>query len=240
MFTYREISEENRKILIEELKAQNSYTPCQKDIIIVVHNQYEHVKKCLSSIKDNTSDYNLFIWDNASDNKTKKLLRTKFKSETNIGFIKPNNILAQKGSSPYLILLNSDTIVSSGWDEAMIGLLQKDDKLGVIGYCGGKLDKNFRGREGYYGKDIDYVSGWCLCFPRSIYEKLGLFDENLQFAYGEDSDFCMKLKKNNYDLYALHLNYVKHIGNATAKNVPISEHFFNNHQYLQKKWSQFA
>lgn len=233
---------QNRELLIKELLWQNAAEPIHKDIIIVVRNQSEYVEKCLNSIQKNTKNYHLFLWDNNSDEETSVLLRKSnpailYRSPENIGFIKPNNYLINYGNSPIVILLNSDTIVSSGWDEALIGALNHYD---VVGYQGGLLDENYYGYKIVRGDKIDYVAGWCLCFKRQLYSKLGLFDDKLDFAYGEDSDFGLKCKQNGYSLYALHLDYVKHFGGLTtqavSKEKDITESFKKNHLYLKEKY----
>ena len=45
-----------------------------KDIIIVVRDQLDYLKSCIESIENNTENYKLFIWDNASSEPTKKYL----------------------------------------------------------------------------------------------------------------------------------------------------------------------
>jgi len=49
----------------EELLLSDSSDGINKDILIVVHNQYDYVKNCIESIYKNTKNFNLFIWDNA-------------------------------------------------------------------------------------------------------------------------------------------------------------------------------
>jgi GT2 family glycosyltransferase len=238
----------NRQILINELLLQHNSDASVKDIIIIVHDQYEHVKRCIESIRENTKNYRLFVWDNGSKLQTKEyLLNCKIdvliRSETNLGFIIPNNTLASLTDSPYLILLNSDTEVSAGWDEAMLGMLQSDHNIGAVGYQGRLLNKYGIGTSVAFGEKIDYIDGWCLCLPRKIYNKFGLFDQQLKFAYYEDSDLCLRIKKENYKLYALHLNYVKHVGGVTSKTVneemPYFKIFFEHNQnYFMRKWQE--
>lgn len=234
-----------RSDLKTELKHQQLYKKEQKDIIIVVHNAYAHIKRCLNSLSKYTKDYNLFLWDNASSENTSELLNsydynTIVRSKTNLGFIKPNNYLCKIGKSPYVILLNSDTVLSPGWDEALIGYLQAESNCGIVGYQGGILDQNYIGYRFDYGSNIDYVCGWGLCFRRNMLNETYLFDEDLKFAYGEDSDFSLRVKELGYKIYALHLNYVKHVGCATIKSVMkknnVLSSFHHNHEILKKKW----
>lgn len=248
MPTYQEMPENYRQTLIKELEFQYAAPAAHKDIIIVVRNQYDHVRECLNSIQKHTTDYHLFIWDNGSDEQTNSLLRQADPdvlavSTNNIGFIKPNNYLITLTTSPYVILLNSDVRVSPGWSEAMIGFLHNNYSCGVVGYQGGLLDDSFCGCKLGWGYDVDYVSGWCMCLHKKLYNDIGLFDINLKFAYGEDSDFCLKAKEYGNAIYALHLSYAKHEGGATIKAVKeemdVTSTFKANHDYLRNKWSNY-
>ncbi len=226
---------------------QEIESPCDasKDILIVVHNQLDYVKQCIESVEANTKDYTLHVWDNGSNEETRDYLSSKniklTVSAENLGFIIPNNRLFSESKSEYVILLNSDTIVSEGWDSAMIGYLKSHTDVGVVGYLGGILNKEGLGANAGYGKDIDYVMGWCMCFRRDTVEML--FDEeNLKFAYCEDADFCLRLKEKGLSSYALHVPLVHHYGNKTANQVSkerdITRTFQDNHLYMQKRWAK--
>jgi GT2 family glycosyltransferase len=239
-----ELFENHKDKIYEELSCIQSQKE-QKDILIVVKDQLNYVKNCVQSIKDNTENYNLYFWDNASSEETKEYLRKQnakiISSRSNFGFIKPNNILAGIGSSPYIILLNSDTVVMKGWDDALITYLKKG--YWQVGYSGGVLDNRFYGSKIDFGENVDYIPGWCFAITRELYRKHGLFDERLSFAYGEDSDFSLRLKSYGGKIYALHLGFVRHFENQTIKEVAktqdVMTSFQNNHEYLRKKWSSF-
>lgn len=245
MLAYRRLTEDARRNLISELKWQHEHRPVVKDIVVVVRDQYNYVCKCLQSIRDNTKNYRLHIWDNGSKPLTRALIEahdphTYARADDNWGFVLPNNYLAAFTSAPYLVLLNSDTVVHSGWDEAMIGLLQANPDVGAVGYQGCSLTDDFVGGPGQAGPGCDYLAGWCVCIPREVYREHGLFDSNILLAYGEDSDFCLRLQRAGYKLYALHVNYVDHVGNVTVKSVndemDVAEAFGANHDYLKAKW----
>lgn len=244
------------EILKDELLQQLMYAEFNSrqkiDIIIIVHDQLDYIQRCIESIYKNTKDFNLFIWDNGSAEPTANYLReiaTKNnvyleRSEENLGFIKPNNILAAKGSSPYLILLNSDTEVYSGWDTAMVGWLIGKPDYAQVGYLGGMLDETGLGGTADKGECIDYVCGWCVCMPRNIYNKFGLFDEkNLNFAYGEDADLSLRLVEAGYKIRALHLEFIVHFGNATIRQVrrerDCKTTFEQNHDYIRQRWKDY-
>lgn len=225
----------------------------KKDILIVVHNQYEYIKNCLESIFENTENFNLHIWDNSSDKKTKNYLQKVsnkkeniflYRSEKNLGFIIPNNKMAKKCTEDFIILLNSDTQVLKNWDKVLIGFLVKNKDVFLVGCEGGLLNKKGKGVAVASGYDIDYVCGYCMCFAKKTYENFGLFDEkNLKFAYCEDSDFSLRLREKNKKIYACYSkDLVFHFGGKTSNNIidnKISANIDNNMKYLQKRWHNF-
>lgn len=239
----------------EDLKHIELCKDQTKDILIVVHDQLDYLKRTIESIVKFTSNYHIYIWDNHSKQDTQDYLHqlmfdlngkiTVMRSETNLGFIEPNNELAALGDSDYIILLNSDTEVSGGWDKAMLGYLQNNHDVKLVGYQGGLINsKGIGGRIGF-GKDVDYIAGWCLCMERDTYDKHGLFSSDLKFAYAEDSDLSIRLQTEGYQIYALHLMLVKHFENKTISNVQAEKEvdvcatFEYNHQILSKKWANY-
>jgi GT2 family glycosyltransferase len=250
------MNNEIEKAFIEELTCQATYEFAEHrrciDIIIVVHNQLNYVKKCIETIFDNTENFRLYIWDNGSEEPTSSYLKNLCTNENvhlerreeNSGFIKPNNALAALGTSPFMVLLNSDTEVYKGWDTALIGWLVARPECAIVGYLGGMLEENGQGGKARAGEAIDYVCGWCACFSRKTYEQYGLFDEkNLTFAYGEDADLSLRLLEAGHKIRALHLGLVIHHGNATINEVKLVRDckttFDQNHDYIRSRWGTY-
>lgn len=247
-YKYENCVEDMTKELLWSLSCQDQI----KDILIVVKDQLEYVQNCIDSIYQNTNNFNLFLWDNASEPETAHYLESVYKqhnncflttSETNKGFIMPNNRLARHTKSPYIILLNSDTEVKKDWDRVLLGVLQNNPEIAATGYGGCVLDENFKGGNVSFNHKIDYVSGWCLCINRSTYEEFGLFDEQFQFAYCEDADYGLKLKSNGRQIYAINLDLVTHYENKTVKKLILTPErtnlqtcFKKNHELLTQRW----
>lgn len=238
----------------KELMAGFSCKDEMKDILIVVKDQYDFVKICIESIYNNTDNFNLFLWDNASEKLTADYLAEVAQkhsnvylhvSEKNEGFLEPNNRLAEKTTSPYIILLNSDTEVKKGWDKTMLGWLQSNTDTLAVGYGGCCLNEEFKGGIVSFGNNIDYIAGWSLCISRDTYSRFGLFDEqNLRFAYCEDADFSLRLKESGGKIYAINVELVHHYENKTVKTVVQDEAFRtffrkcfdDNHEYMRSRW----
>lgn len=245
---YQAMPEQYRQQLLREVVNQNAYSPQKKDIIVIIHDQLEYVQGCLESVRRNTKDFSLHLYANGCNEATLNYLKSVpahlLVSDTNEGFIKPNNVCIRNCQNSYIILLNSDTIVHPGWDEAMIGHLQTNPNCALVSYQGGLLNEAGIGIQKAWGDQIDYVSAWCMCLPYWVYTKFGLFDEvNLEFAYGEDADLSLRIKEAGLDIYALHLDYVEHAGSATIrevqKKIDTSESFQKNHAYLRERHKDY-
>jgi GT2 family glycosyltransferase len=153
--------------------------------------------------------------------------------------------MAHWGEGEYIILLNSDTRVSERWSELLLGYLQCNTEVAAVGYGGGLLDENGVGGKNTVGPDIDFVNGWCLCFSRKTYQEFGLFSHELQFAYGEDADFSLRLKEAGRGVYALATPLVYHHGNKTIsqvaaeKKMDLKTSFEQNHDYIRRRWADY-
>ena len=215
----------------ERLIHLSNYT---KAILIVVHDALDYLEQCVKSIKAVTSNFKLYIWDNASQTVIPEAIR----SEVNQGFIIPNNRLAEMVTEDVIICLNSVTVVSEGWDNALCSFL--DLGYSQVGCLGGLLEEDFTGSYTAFGEDIDYVLGWCFAIKRSTYEKYGLFSEDLQQAYFEDVDLSLRLRANGEKIYALYSPFVHHYGGKTISVIDVD--FYNkikfNHGIVKNKWKE--
>jgi GT2 family glycosyltransferase len=245
----------NRDAVLKELTYANAVEDASKDILIVVRNQLPYLKMCLDSIIEHTKNYKIYIWDNGSNQEMQDYLeemKVKLagnlewcRSEQNMGFNEPNNVLATFGEGKYIILLNSDTKVHKGWSEAMLGYLQNNPNTKTVGYLGGLLDADAMGGRAAFGSKIDYVCGWCMCFERETYYGYGLFNKQLRFAYCEDADFSLRLLEAGHDIYALHLLLVHHFENKTINEVKdegevnVRQTFAMNHEYMRLRWADY-
>lgn len=88
---------------------------------------------------------------------------------------------------------------------------QKENLGNVLWYAGGEIDWNHATTShlgvdkidnGTYDeiKQTDFITGCLMCFDQEVIEAIGYFDEKY-FLYFEDSDFCVRAKKNNIKLW---------------------------------------
>ena len=109
---------------------------------MVTCNSAGYLDLCLDSIRRNTSypNYEVIVIDNHSTDATADLLRKHAADsrirvhllDSNPGFAAASNLAALEASGEYLILLNADTLVTSGWIGRLLGHLRADTGLGQV------------------------------------------------------------------------------------------------------------
>ena len=81
--------------------------------------------------------------------------------------------------------------------------------------------------------------------PKTLIERVGLFDRQFKYPYCEDGDMQIRLWKAGLDLFRIPNCSVDHIGSATLKSfdqVETQQHhmrFLRNAQYLALKWGMY-
>lgn len=107
-------------------------------IIIVNWNSQDMLRKCAKSIILNKPrlSFEVFIVDNASSDDSLESLPRNFKTignKQNLGFSKACNQAIKRAKGRYILLLNPDTLVLEGSLEGMVGFLDENEGVGVLG-----------------------------------------------------------------------------------------------------------
>lgn len=239
-------------------------------IIIVNWKQYELTKSCLSTLKSSKfNDFQIILIDNESNQKELNDLKNQFDqvktftSEKNLGFTGANNIginYAIKNQFEYVMLLNNDTEIDKNFINPLLEAFQKYNKLGAVQpvimnfyqnkkvwNAGGNLNKFFGytsviKKPKYINRKIDWITGCCILIKTDVIKKVGLLDENF-FAYYEDVDWSIRIKKAGYDLAVVKSSLIYHHGSKASKNESSEGilspfvHYLNirNHIFLLRK-----
>jgi GT2 family glycosyltransferase len=94
--------------------------------------------------------------------------------------------------------------------------------------------------------EVDALSGSCMMVRRSVIEKIGLLDEDI-FMFGEDIDWCWRIKEANWKIFYLPQAVIFHIHGASARLRPVGatidlhkgmEVFYRKH-LAPKYWAPF-
>ena len=115
-------------------------TSCLLSIIIVSYNGESVLKKCLTSLDQDSDKRNLMVEiivvDNDSSDGSVQMIEQNFprviliKNSNNVGFGVANNIASKKASGEYLLFLNPDTVSNCDIVEETLSFFRKhpDDK----------------------------------------------------------------------------------------------------------------
>jgi len=111
------------------------------DLVIVNYNSSEFLHDCLASIgcSNNGSKLNVFVSDNGSEEPIDYMQKTFddiaiIRNKQNLGFSKAINAILSTTSSPYIVLLNPDTIVLPDhfW-ESVAAFMDAHPDVGILG-----------------------------------------------------------------------------------------------------------
>ena len=75
--------------------------------------------------------------------------------------------------------------------------------------------------DNFYRKDqeLDWYTGAALVVPKQVIKKVGPLDENI-FMYGEDFEWCYRIKKAGYKIYFSPEAKIVHIGRGSSQKIP--------------------
>jgi len=219
------------------------------EIVICVHNALEYLKNCLESISINTIiEHNIILIDDCSEKETEVYLKSYCtqnnvsltRNEIRLGYTKSVNIALKSSSSEYVVLLNSDTIVTKNWIEKMLNLYKREHKLALVGPLSNAA--SFQSILTVYDTDFSYsinsipsgfsvesfstfcernslrrfpevpfLNGFCMMLRTSIIKDIGVFDEYcFPDGYGEEIDFCLRVRLYGYSIRVADDTYVYH------------------------------
>jgi GT2 family glycosyltransferase/glycosyltransferase involved in cell wall biosynthesis len=254
---------EQKRIFLEAPSADP-----QVSIIIPVYNKWSYTHRCLNSVGKFTKgiDCEVILADDHSTDTTRDAgkivqnLRVS-RNETNLGFLRNCNRAASMARGRYLVFLNNDTEVRSGWLHWMLHTLEQDPNVGIVGskliFPNGRMQEagsiifndgsamNY-GRDDdpdkpayNYLKEVDYCTGASICIRKELWQRAGGFDDRYAPAYYEDPDLSMTVRKLGYKCIYQPLSVVTHfegISHGTDLNQGIKKKQAENMSVFHAKW----
>ena len=156
--------------------------------------------------------------------------------DQNQGFVRTVN-QAMAASEQDVLLLNSDAIVTRGWLQRIERCAASDPAIATITpfsnnaeicsfplFCVAnpvpKDPENIARLMGRVGQptypELPTAVGFCMYIRRTVLNQLGLFDaETFGMGYGEENDFCMRVRNAGYRNVLCDDAYVVHLGNQS-------------------------
>ncbi|MES2792484.1 MAG: glycosyltransferase [Planctomycetota bacterium] len=233
-------------------------------IVLVTHNQWRYTHACLESIRLRTDlPYELIVVDNGSTDGTVEFLEQcddviLIRNETNRGFPAAANQGIQHARGEQILLLNNDTLVTTGWLEHLLNTLYLDRSIGLVG----PVTNNISGEQQIsvsYEDDTQLdgfawdrakaqqrnvqvtnrLVGFCLLIKTEVIQLIGLLDERFGIGNFEDDDYCRRAIAAGYRCAIAPAAFVHHIGSATFRGsgVNFGKLIQDNKQKYDQKWN---
>ena len=239
-------------------------------IIVSTVNCLPLTRQFLASFEDTKPPlpYEIIITDNASSDGTREFLSSLktpyrvFLRDKRYSFAENNNFGADMANGKVLILLNNDLILTYGWLQPMLKLINSGDNIGAVGniqrrpetglidHAGIAFDlagvpfhirKNRRRLPSPPYRECNAVTAACMMIKKDVFQKIGGFDESYRNG-SEDIDLCMRLRQAEYRIVVSYESVIYHKGGSSPgrfddvdANVAL---FLNRWQPLTSIWGQ--
>ncbi len=216
-------------------------------IIVPVHDALEQVRRCLAALARTVhpgDDATVIVIDDASpDPAVGEVLAglpedwVRVRNRENIGFVGTANLGMALAGRADVILLNSDTEVTSGWLQALLECAASDASIAsatpltnhgeiasIPEFCRGNpwpeqpehWARACRESGPYAYTPVPTTVGFCMFMRRACIDQIGGFDE-VAFGrgYGEENDWCCRASAAGWIHVLCDSAYVAHEGGAS-------------------------
>jgi GT2 family glycosyltransferase len=222
-------------------------------IVIPVHNKATITRQCVDALLAESDDEirrQLVIVDDGSTDWTPSLLATYgdrilvIRHQTALGFAAACNAGVAAAAGEFVILLNNDTIPTSGWLSALVNYALQHPAAAVVGakllypdntvqHAGVAIGLDSLPHHIYAGFPGDHpatavsrrfpvVTAACALFRRGPWQELGGLD--MAFLNGwEDVDYCLRAGEAGHEIHYCAESIVYHFESATRNLVSDAE-----------------
>jgi|GEM_PF-1188738 len=220
------------------------------DVVVCVHNALEDVRRCLwSLVHKGSHPFRLIVVNDGSDAETTAYLEEAAAINPELtlihndlpphGYTIAANLGMREANGDYVVVLNSDTIVTFGWLERLIACGESDERIGILGPLSNAASHqslpDLRDSGGWATNPLPpfltedgiskvlerlsprerprlpFINGFCYVVKRAVFERIGYFDEeNFASGYCEENDFSYRAAQAGFELAVADDAYVFH------------------------------
>lgn len=235
-------------------------------IVIVTWNNLRFTRDCLTALLDDRTwpRREILVVDNASTDGTVAYLEQLaergeirlLRNEENRGFAAANNqgIAAARGE--YVVLLNNDTVVTSGWLPRLIDVLRRDERVGLVGPVTDGTFNEARERISHdeLARLPEFAEAWarahrgevypirmlamyCVAARRSVLESVGPLDERFGVGMFEDDDYAHRVRLAGFRLVCAEEVFIRHVGQVSFDKLKERDAIYEaNRAKFEAKW----
>jgi GT2 family glycosyltransferase len=213
-------------------------------VVIVTFNNRHLNELCLSSVLSSAyPNLEVIVVDNCSTDGTKEFLdglddsRLKIlRNNDNLGFSAANNQGMRLASGSFIVLLNNDTVCPPFLFNILIGHLQSNPDLGLVGPVTNAIGNEARIPVEYEDLrdldawadhvyqmesgnlvEIDMLAFFCVAFSRETLENIGFLDERFGIGMFEDDDYNKRVRTAGLQVKLAKDAFVHHWHHASFK-----------------------
>ncbi len=243
-------------------------------IIILNLSRSALTRECVTDVIENTEpgSFEIIVVDNGSsaDELEQLVLPASVdlvRLNRNMFFGEANNIGAERANGAYLMFLNNDVKVTSGWLAAMLNVFDGGTNVGAVGPKFLFADGSLQEAGAYFLPDggttqvrypatamppryvdgihiVDYCSAACLLLRKRDFTALGGFDPVFEPAYFEDADLAVRLRSIGLFSYCCGQAVVYHEQNVTSRRIwsleQLSGYFEANSRKFSRRWGGYV
>ena len=239
-------------------------------VIVPVHDKFNVTYFCLCALLFATNDvsFEVIVVDDGSSDATLDIAEVVsnvvvVKNEVAQGFVRACNAGAARARGRYIVLLNNDTEVTSGWLDELVAGFSRFPDVGMTGskllYPDGRLqdaggivwksgnpwnygrEQNPHDPRFAYSRQADYLSGAALMVRADVWEQVGGLSDEFAPAYFEDTDLAFKVRDAGYTTWYVPSSVVFHfegLSNGTDVTATTGLKRFQevNRPKFKRKW----
>ena len=209
--------------------------------VIVTFKSEKIVYECINSLP---TDSNKIIIENSKNINLKRELENKYDNieviiNENIGMGASNNIGIKKSKTKYAFILNPDTKFHNNTLQNIFEANELINDFAILSPT--NSDANYPNyKKSSDNKNIneniisvDYVDGFSMLINKEKFKDEDFFDENF-FLYLENTDLCLRVKKNDQNIYIIKNSIINHLGESSIVSKDLE--YLRNWHWM---WSKF-
>ncbi|MGZ8406877.1 MAG: glycosyltransferase family 2 protein [Caulobacteraceae bacterium] len=225
------------------------------EVVVCVHDAADETLACLGSMVGASSiPHTVRIIDDGSGEDARRRLAgfvadkpwmRLVTNPANLGYTASANLGIRGSDADWVVLLNSDTIVTPGWLEGLLECAASDPNIALVGpvsnaaswqsvpelkdragrwktsmlppgWTPARMAEFVRGAAAKAFPRVPLLNGFCTLIRRDAFVALGGFNEAaFPRGYGEENDLCVRAAKAGYGLAVADHVYVYHAKSAS-------------------------
>ena len=209
--------------------------------VIVTYKSEKVIYECINSLP---KESNKIVIENSKNIKLKEELENKYDNieviiNENIGMGASNNIGIKRSKTKYAYIINPDVEFNNNTLENLFKAAESISDFAIISPI--NSDSNYPNyKKSNDSKTIDeniisvdYVDGFSMLINKEKIQEENFFDENF-FLYLENTELCLRVKKNDQNIYIIKNSIINHLGESSIISKDLE--YLRNWHWM---WSKF-